>query len=451
MFAPEAHKTKKEEIPGYAVRSALEKGATDVAAELVDQRRVMIRFSNNEITISKVYRETLLSIFLMIEKRRASTSLSPSPAGSIERAVGDLVKRAKNTPPMEVYAPLPQGPFQYDPRLLKGSGITFSLAKLTGYVQEAIDSALKEGAKKVAGTLTATKTKRTLATSGQVQAAQEKNGLEMSVRAFTSDVASGHSVSISTNERDFKPAEAGRMAGETAVAAANPRQGKPGRFTALLGPLVFADLASQVGSVSSAFQVDIGRSFLVDRIGCSVASDKFTLTDDPTVPDSFGVKAFDDEGAPTRRNVIIDKGVLKTFLHNSITAKKFGVETTGNAGLVSPHPWNMMIEPGQKSFEELLAETDQGIYVTNDWYLRYQNYRKGDFSTIPRDGMFLIRKGEVSISVRDLRISDSMPRILQSILELSRSRSWIKWWEVPIPILTPCALIEDLNFTKSRT
>ncbi len=186
-------------------------------------------------------------------------------------------------------------------------------------------------------------------------------------------------------------------------------------------------------------------------MGSQIASDKFTLIDDPTVTDSFGARAFDDEGTPTKRNVIIDEGVLKTYLHNSTTAKKFGAETTGNAGLISPHPWNLIVESGKKSLEELLAEIDQGIYVTNDWYLRYQNYRKGDFSTIPRDGMFLVKNGEISTSIRELRISDNMPRILQSIQELSKSRSWIKWWEVPIPTLTPHALIEDLNFTKSRT
>lgn len=98
---------------------------------------------------------------------------------------------------------------------------------------------------------------------------------------------------------------------------------------------------------------------------------------------AYGAKAFDDEGTPTRDNKIIEKGVLKTYLHNSTTAKKFKTETTANAGLVSPQPWNLIVEPGGKSFEDLLSEVDDGVYVTNDWYLRYQNYRTGDFSTIP--------------------------------------------------------------------
>ena len=96
-----------------------------------------------------------------------------------------------------------------------------------------------------------------------------------------------------------------------------------------------------------------------------------------------------------------------------------------------------------------MAEIDEGVYVTNDWYLRYQNYVTGDFSTIPRDGLFLIKNGEISSPIRDLRISDNMLHIMRSIVGLSKSRLWIKWWEVGVPTFSPFALIEDLNFTKS--
>jgi PmbA protein len=187
VLSPEVGKTKREGIPLKIVESALSRGATDVAAELVDERRMMIRFSNNEITISKVYREALVNVFLMIEKHRAATTVPWSSLGNMEKAVDDLVTTAKNTPPSEVYAPLPQGPFQYDPDLLKGSRVSMSPDKLTGYVQDAIGDGLKEGAQKVAGTLIATKTKGTLATSGQVEVLQEKNGLEISVRARSID------------------------------------------------------------------------------------------------------------------------------------------------------------------------------------------------------------------------------------------------------------------------
>jgi PmbA protein len=445
----EEHEMNRIDVPTYIVDTALKQGATDVAAELREQDQKMIRFSNNEITVSKSYREAVISIFVMVKNHRTVTKTPLSSMPNLRKAAMNLVNKAKKMPPADVYAPLPKGPFQYNPKLLASTKASFSPDKLVGHVDDAISGALKEGAIKVAGTLIATKVKTALVTSGQVHARHEKSGLELSVRAFCSDIASGHAVSICNDEEQLKPNETGRTAGKTAKAALNPVQGMPGKFTALLGPLVFADLVSQVGIRSSAYEVEIGRSFLADKIGQQVACSQFSLVDDPTDVNSFGMKAFDDEGVPTRRNIIIEKGILKTYLHNSLTAKKHGVETTGNAGLLHPNPWNLVVEPGGRSFEHLIAGIDDGIYVTNDWYLRYQNYKIGDFSTIPRDGMFQIRKGEVQASIRELRISDNMIRIMQNIRELSQSRTWIKWWEVNIPTLTPYAVVEDLNFTKS--
>jgi len=343
-----------DEVPSYVVDLALKKGATDVVATLHDKQHVMIRFSNNEVTISKFYNESSLSILLIIERRRAATTVPLSSTRNLEKIIDNLLKIAKSTLPCDLYAPLPEGPFNYDPKLLDTPKISLQPERLTCHVEEAINSALEEGAKKTAGTLNAIRERVTLSTSGNVHASQERGGLEISVRAFTSDVSSGHFVSISRDEEKFNPSEAGRTAGRIAKASSNPKSGEPGKFTALLGPLVFADLISQVGMSSSAFLVDAGRSFLVDKIGSEVACSRLTLIDDPTVADAYGARAFDDEGVPTRRNVIIEKGVLKGYLHNSATAKKFGVETTGNAGLISPHPWNLMVEPGEKSFEELI-------------------------------------------------------------------------------------------------
>ena len=440
---------RKDEVPSYIVDLALKRGATDVVVKLQDKQHIMIRFSNNKVTVSKYYDESVIDIFLMIKEKRAATTVPLSSTLKLEKTVNNLLKIAKITPPSELYVPLPEGPFSYDPTLLKASRVSLHPDRLIGYVDEAINSALEEGAKKTAGTLNATKEKLILATSGNVHASQESSGLEISIRAFTSEVSSGHFVSISGNEERFNPSEAGRTAGRIAAAALNPKSGKPGRFTALLGPLVFADLISQVGRVSSAFLVDTGQSFLANKIGSQIACDKLSLIDDPTIVDSYGRRAFDDEGVPTRRNIIIEKGILKSYLHNSATAKKYGVETTGNAGLISPHPWNLIVEPGEKSFGELLAEIDYGIYVTNDWYLRYQNYNTGDFSTIPRDGMFLIKNGMLSSSIRELRISDNMLHILKNIQEISKTRTWIRWWEVDVPTLTPYVVVKDLNFTKS--
>jgi len=439
----------QEEIPRYVVGLGIKHGVTDIVAKLVELDQTMIRFSNNEVTASKSFCEHVVDIFVLVEKQRAGSTVGDLSAKALARTVEKLVKMAKMGPPADVYAPLPSGPFKYDSSLMRPSQVSLDSDRLINHVKEAIDGASEFGAVRVAGSLIATNAKIFLESSSRASVMQSSSGLEVSVRALASDVASGHWVSIAQSERDFRPAEAGRVAGKIASMALNPKEGKPGKYTAILSPLVFGDLVNQMGSLSSAFMVEAGQSFLADKIGLRVASENFTLIDDPTLAETYGTIAFDDEGVPARRNVIVENGILKTYLHNHTTAKKFNVETTANAGLIVPSPWNLVVESGGSTFEEMLSGIDEGIYVTNNWYLRYQDYKRGDFSTIPRDGIFQIKNGQIGDPVRDLRISDNILRIFQNIQELSSSRFWVKWWEVLIPTLTPYAVIKDLNFTRS--
>jgi PmbA protein len=417
--------------------------------KLEESDETMIRFSNNKITATKNWREQEVDIFVIAEKGRAETRTGLLSTRNLRELVKRLVHMARTSPPAEVYAPLPNGPFEYDYSHIEPTRGEISPETLIAYVKKALDSAREAGAEKVAGSLISSISEISVQTSGGVYAKEKGTTLEISVRAFSSELASGHSVSIARDEKEFDPASAGRLAGETAEKALNPIEGQPGRYEALLGPLVFADLVSQLGERASAFLVDTGQSFLTDKIGTQVASKVLTIHDDPTIKGSYGMRAFDDEGVPTQRNTIVKKGKLKTYLHNSTTAKESGLKTTGNAGLLVPNPWNLVVEPGSKKTEDILSTIDSGIYITNNWYLRYQDYSKGDFSTIPRDGMFLIEGGELAQPVRNLRISDNMLRIFQNTVRVSLERQWIKWWEVETPTLTPHALVTDLNLTKS--
>ena len=218
-----ARKIRLEEIPSQIVDLGMKEGATDVVANLVKSQKIMIRFSNNEVSVSKIFLESVVDVFVMVEKHRATTSISTLSMRNIKKVVKNLVKVAKATPPADVYAPLPQGPFKYDPSLLKAPYFSLNPDTLTAYVNEAIKGALEKGAERAAGTLNAYRGKMYLATSGNVNASQEISGLEISVRAFVSEVATGHAVSIASRPEDFDPGEAGRIAGEIARASVNPQ------------------------------------------------------------------------------------------------------------------------------------------------------------------------------------------------------------------------------------
>lgn len=431
------------------VRLALRLGASDAALTTSTVTKQMIRFSNDETAVSKHGSVTSAEIFVNINGKRVVRSTTEISMKSLTEMVKQAVATAKNSPESDVYAPLPKGPFKYDKRLLKHGGDDVGSERLVEFVEAAVNGGLENGAKRVAGSLVYAVSKVRLTTSGNVEAFAESRGLEISVRAFATDDATGHFVSVAADSREFKPYEAGLKAGEIARMAVNPVDGEPGAYECLLGPMTFAHIVEQVGSWSSAFYVDGEISFLTGLLGQKIASHIFTLWDDPTLIGTYGASPFDAEGVPTRRNIIIEDGVLKTYLHNSTTAKKFNTTTTANAGLIVPHPYNLVCKEGDKSFDKLISSIDNGIWVTNDWYLRYQNYRAGDFSTIPRDGLFMIKNGGVEKPVKGLRLSDNILSILKGLRALGNERYWIKWWEVETPAYVPAAVVEKINFTKS--
>ncbi len=440
---------KAEEICDLILKTCRSEGASDAAVSVSEVEETMIRFSNNEITVSNALREASAFIYVADREKKAGVGVADLSKKSLLSSAKRAVLSARRAPPGDVYAPLPKGPFRYDETAMDHPRIELTPKDSVRLVQAAIEAGLREGAERVAGSMIVRNGRYVLRTSGDVVASARSSSIEMSVRAFLSSVASGHSTAIASSEKDFNPSEAGAEAGRLAKAAANPADGEPGEYQAILGPLVFADLASQVGKSASAFNVDAGLSFLGGKIGQRVASEKISIADDATMKGSYGAFPFDAEGLPSKKTDIVQDGILKSYLHNSSTAKKFGTESTANAGLMAPRPFNLVVGEGDKSLEDMIRSVDKGIYVTNDWYLRYQNYATGDFSTIPRDAMFMIRNGQIEKPVRELRISDNMLRILENVSSLTKNRVWVKWWEVEVPTLSPAALVEKLRFTKS--
>ncbi|HUL39385.1 MAG TPA: TldD/PmbA family protein [Methanomassiliicoccales archaeon] len=441
---------RAEDICQLVLHTCKAQGVNDVVVSVAQSEGLMVRFSNNEITTVNALSDVTAGIFVNDNGRRAGASAADLSKKGIVAAAKKVVEMAKRAPASSTYAPLPQGPFTYDPRLLEGGQVATDPKTIVPLAREAIEAALKEGAVRVAGSLTSDSGRLTFQTSNGAFGVMKRSAMELSLRAFCSENASGHSVSIAGKESDFKPSDAGAEAGRLAKASLGASDGEPGEYDAVLGPLVFADLVNQVGRSSSAFSVEAGLSFLGGKVGQKVASDGVSIIDDPTMEATCGSMPFDAEGLPTRRNAIIEGGVLKGYLHNSTTAKKFNASTTASAGLVAPRPFNLVVGEGQRSLDELISSVERGIYVTNDWYLRYQNYQTGDFSTIPRDAMFLIEGGRLVRPIKELRISDNLLRMLSSVKELTKERKWVKWWEVEVPTLCPSALVGKVRFTKSR-
>jgi PmbA protein len=430
------------------VKKAKALGADEAIAKTTLGRYRQVRFSNNQVDITVEWNDYITDVALAWKKRLVATEMHDFKDVDVNlKRLFNLAKVSKENPMFGGFA---KGNFGY--AKTKADRKLENLENMTDYVFEAIDAAKKEiGSSIDSGGILFTKFEDVyLASSEGPIGVDCRSAIELSIRAFSEREASGHGVECSSTLKDFKPARAGAKAGEIAKLAENPKIGEEGAYDVIFDPLIFGSLLSVWGSMASAFNVMVRLSVFVDKLGKKVAPEIVSLKDNPAAY-SMANRVFDDEGAPTKENTFIDHGILKTYLHNTSTAKMFKTETTGNAGLVAPNPWSIEMEDGNISKDELLKEVKRGLYLTNTWYTRFQNYAKGDFSTIPRDGIFLIEKGEMKQSLKDMRLSDNVLNLLNNIAGVSKERQHVHWWgEVNRPCLAPYVLVKNVHMTKSK-
>ncbi|RLF00871.1 MAG: TldD/PmbA family protein [Thermoprotei archaeon] len=437
-----------KELGNKAVKKALSLGVNDVAVMIHSGRRYMARFANNQITIIKHWNETNIGIRIRVGKKIVVGSTLN--IAEVEKTVERLVSIAKYARENPLLTPLPEGPFKYTPvEKLYDKKVVEASDKIDELVERAISAALENGAERCAGQLSLGEGTRVLVTSTGVEASEQSTGISITVRAFADSEYSGTGVSCSRTLSSFNPEKAGEKAGKIARDSKNLRDIEPGKYDAVLDPLVAADLLGHVLGAATGLSVLMKSSFFTDKLGQKVGTDIVTIVDASREPDTLGARSFDDEGIPTQNTVVIEKGVLKSLLHNTMTAKAFKTNSTGNAGWIAPAPTVLKVLPGDFNEEELFREVKKGIYISNNWYTRFQNIREGIFSTVCRDGVFYIEDGEIKYAVKGLRIADSFLRLLNNIAALSKKLYHVHWWETPIPSWVPYVLVKEVNFTKT--
>ena len=191
-------------------------------------------------------------------------------------------------------------------------------------------------------------------------------------------------------------------------------------------PIVFApEIArSLIGNIFEAANGDSiyrGASFWSNQLGQKVASENVTVIDDGTLPGLFGTSPFDGEGLPTRRTIIVEKGVLKNYLLNTYTGRKLNMQSTGNAsrglaGTPGIGGGNLFLEKGSVSVQQLLAEVKAGFYVTELMGFGV-NMVTGDYSR-GAAGLW-IENGELTFAVEEVTIAGNLKEMLNHVTAIA--------------------------------
>ena len=237
------------------------------------------------------------------------------------------------------------------------------------------------------------------------------------------DIKTGLAYRTGNDFNKFDAKEIAREAVEEALALLGASPVKSGDYKVIIRNSAAADLLEAFTGIFSAEAVQKNLSLLKGKLNEKIASSVFTLVDDPYMEGGLASRSFDGEGVACKYKKVIDKGVLKTYLHNLKTAKKDGVETTGNAGKdsykssIGISPSNFYVEKGERNLNDMIADTDKGILITELQGLHSGlNSISGDFSLAALG--FLIEEGKISRPVDQITVAGNYFEMLKNIEEI---------------------------------
>ncbi|HET8638999.1 MAG TPA: TldD/PmbA family protein [Solirubrobacterales bacterium] len=214
----------------------------------------------------------------------------------------------------------------------------------------------------------------------------------------------------------------------------------------VLDPIVAASFAGLIGGVLGANAVQRGRSPFAGRLGDEVAGEALVLHDDGTDPEGPNSSPFDGEGTPRRRTALIEGGRLRAYLYDSYTARRAKAASTANAGRGSYRTppgvtaSNLIVAPGELSFEQLLAEVGEGVFVTDVVGLHSGvNPVSGVFS-VGASGR-AIRRGELAEPLREFTIASDLVSMLRAVRAAGSTPRWVPFGG---SVSTPPLLIGEM-------
>jgi PmbA protein len=230
----------------------------------------------------------------------------------------------------------------------------------------------------------------------------------------------GWSYDLSRSFDKLDPTKVGREAAAKAVEMLGAGTLTTCRVPILLAPDVAADFLDVLGPALTAEAVQKGKSLFAGKLGERVGSTQLNVMDSGLLPQGLATAPVDDEGVPSQDTMLLDQGILQTYLYNSYSAARDGVESTGNGvrasfrGALSSGPRNIHIQPGNRSQSELMGEISRGLLVTNVMGMHTANPISGEFS-VGASGLW-IEGGKPIRPVRGVAIAGNLIDFLKHIV-----------------------------------
>ncbi|KJS88315.1 MAG: peptidase C69 [Peptococcaceae bacterium BICA1-8] len=408
-----------------ALEKALKIGADNAEVFLLNARDFNIQVANQNIDTIKLAEERGLGIRVFKDRRMGFSYTSDLNDTAVDRVVEQALANSLNTAHDE-YLTLAEKMENYPTLDLFDQEISQKS------VEEKIELAkeIENYAKKYDSRIKITERAayedsqyeiwimNSLGLNGYYQGAY-CGGYALVVGEEKGENQTGFGMQYSLKYKSLNPEIIGTDAGRRAVRLLGATSISSQKAPIVLEPYIATNFLGIISPALSAEAVDKGKSFFKGKTNKRVASDLVTLIDDGQMDDRVLSAPFDGEGVPTSKTVLVEQGVLKGYMHNTYTAKKAGLKSTGNGvrGSYRSTPevgsTNFYLAPGEIDPQQMIKEIDKGLYVTDVMGMHTANPISGDFS-LGASGIW-IENGELTRPVRGIAIAGNLQELLGNI------------------------------------
>lgn len=427
-------------IAERAVEAAQSAGAADAEAYVEDSVGREIRVFDGEVESLTEAGQRGLGVRCWIDHRSGYAYGTDLTDDGVREIAAGAVEAARVADPDE-FADAPEAAEGEPPEIAGlvdpslGSWSTEQKIELA----QGIERAAREADERIAGietTVYADEEQRVaLASSTGLSGAWEATSAYAYLQAIADadgDKQTGLGFGMGRSPQALDAEAIGREAAERAASLLGATKPSSRHCPVVLDPIVAASFVGIIGGTLCADSVQRGRSPFADKLGEEVGSVFLTLTDDGVDPEGLNSSPLDAEGSPRGRTTLIESGKLAAYLHDSYTARRQGegTRTTANAsrsGYRSPpgvSTSNLVVEPGEMTFDELLAEAEGGVYVTDVAGLHSGvNPVSGTFS-VGATGR-LIENGALAAPADEFTVASDLTSMLTAVAATGGDPRWV--------------------------
>ncbi|RJQ31557.1 MAG: TldD/PmbA family protein [Actinobacteria bacterium] len=408
----------------------------------------LTRFAGNTIHQNMSETNNQLLVKAIVDKKIGVYSANSMDSKTIKEAVEKAYQIAASSVAKEDFVSLPE---------------PNSIQKVERFFQNTADFLPEERAEEVAKLISKAK-RNNLQAAGAYQTGWVTLGVANSLgllsvqsqtegsvnTVITSYTSSGFASARNVDVSKIDIEDIAGIAINKALSSQNPIEVEAGHYDVILEPQAVAEMIGILAYCGLGSQeTQEGRSFMSTNIGKQIADRSVSLLDDALNPKMTGF-SFDFEGVAKQKVCFIDKGMAKNVVYDTFSANKEGKKSTGHAlppaSKHGPMPLNLILKPGQKTYDDLIRETKKAVLVTRFHYTNIEDPVQTIFTGMTRDGTFLIENGKITKSLKNMRFTQSILGALSNTIGITNKQQLVEG--MGGSYLCPAIAVKNFNFSS---